>query len=67
MDEVETANKEDSTKKMTEMRKMRGGKDKAPVSVVLPTGCTSKTDCNWICEKMVGPLGEKKDAIDMKA
>jgi len=38
---------------------------KAPMSVKLPSGCTSKEDCSWICDKMAGATGANMNAIDM--
>lgn len=47
--------------------KFEGGKGKAPMSVKLPDGCTSKDDCKWICTHMAKMNGgADMDAVDMK-
>jgi len=47
--------------------KFEGGKGKAPMSVKLPDGCTTKDDCDWICNKMAKMNGgADMDAVDMK-
>jgi len=62
----------DKKKREEMMKKFQGGdkdasgKKKAPMSVKLPDGCTTKDDCNWICNKMAKASGADFDAIDMK-
>jgi len=63
----------DKKKREEMMKKFQGGekgsdgKDKAPMSVKLPDGCTSKTDCDWICTKMASAKGGvDMDKVDMR-
>lgn len=67
-DNERTPNKkrEEMMKKFQGGEKDSAGKEKAPMSVKLPDGCTTKEDCNWICTKMAKASGANFDAIDMK-
>lgn len=56
------------------MKKFQGGlkesdgkTEKAPMSVKLPDGCTTKEDCNWICTHMAKASGADFNAVDMKS
>jgi len=65
----ETEDKGDTDKKKQEdmQAKFAGGKDKAPVSVKLPDGCTNKDDCDWICTHMAKANGGANfNAVDMR-
>ena len=45
VDAVEKKDKPTDTTRQTELKKMSGGEGKAPMSVKMPDGCNSKTDC----------------------